>query len=398
MKRNLGTIVLLAVTALVLSSFRATMAQAGHYVYTNDNGSLNTVTTFSVDSKGNLTNLGQTPTGGSGCGGTSTFYASRRARISHNGDYLLVTNDCGGNTVSVFSGATAGKLVLIGMVPFPTASQGASIASDGKCLVFGSGTTISSFLFPSFTPVNSVTVDSDVDDMKIGKPGPDRYVAAALPDSQEVVAIPLSPNSCMLGEVAMIHTSGFLPAGVDFSPRSGILYVGDANKIGTIVEAFAFPAGTPLTGSPYTYSAPRASVNSNTVLVSKDGQCLFVANQFSSSVTSVPLSDGIPGTMATAFPESGEPAGMANDITGKMFYVASNRPNDVTTEIIGSGCALTEGLTALWPQALPQDCWSRSLPRRNVCPRLLQFPALGPLAVMLPPLFSQTRAFRRCGA
>jgi hypothetical protein len=51
-----------------------------------------------------------------------------------------------------------------------------------------------------------------------------------------------------------------------------------------------------------------------------------------------------PGATATAFPagSGGVPAGMANDVTGKMFYVASGGDNTVTTEIIGSGCALTE--------------------------------------------------------
>jgi DNA-binding beta-propeller fold protein YncE len=133
---------------------------------------------------------------------------------------------------------------------------------------------------------------------------------------------------------------------VDFSPRSDILYVGDASGR-TIVEAFAFPAGTPLAGSPYIYSL---GVNSNTVLVSKDGQCLFVANQFSSGVSSIPLSAGIPGATATFFPAgvAGTLAvGMANDITGKEFFVASvvgfvAGSNTVTTEIIHSGCALTE--------------------------------------------------------
>lgn len=341
-KRNFFIVALFAAATMVLSSFQATIAQAGHYVYTDDDvRPNNTVTTFSVDSKGNLTNLGQTPTGGSGCGIPGGLYAVRRALVSHNGDYLLVTNDCG-NSVSVFSGATAGKLLLVARVQFPAPS----VASDGKCFVFSSGTRVSSYLFPDLTPVNSVTVDSGVDGMKIGKPGPDRYVAAALPTSAEVAVIPLSPSSCELGTVATIPTlgSGF-PTGVDFGPRSEILYVGDANSGKTIVEAFAFPAGTPLPGSPYTYTS---GANSNTVLVSKDGQCLFVANQNSAGVSSIPLRDGIPGASATFFPAGapgGHPAGMANDITGKMFYVASSRRfgfNTVTTELIGSGCTLTQ--------------------------------------------------------
>jgi 6-phosphogluconolactonase (cycloisomerase 2 family) len=314
-------------------------ALADHVVYTNDSQFINTVTAFSVSANGNLTNLGQFPTGGNGCTG---FYASRRARISKNGDYLLVTNDCSSN-VTVFSGASTGNLVFVTLIPFPASIPGASIASDGKCLVFGSGTNVSSYRFPELTPVNTVTVADFVDDMKIGKPGPNRYVAAALPNINEIAVIPLSPSTCALGTVTTIATSGAgEPTGVDFSPKNDILYVGDANFGSTIVEAFTFPAGTPLAGSPYTYSS---GSNSNTVLVSKDGNCLFVANQFSSSVSAIPLSKaGVPGATATAFPagSGGLPAGMVNDVTGKIFYVASGGDNTVTTEIIGSGCALTE--------------------------------------------------------
>jgi hypothetical protein len=92
------------------------------------------------------------------------------------------------------------------------------------------------------------------------------------------------------------------------------LYVGDATSA-FIVEAFAFPAGTPLAGSPYAYSS---GANSNTVLASKDGKCLFVANQFSSGVSAIPLSGGIPGATATLFPAGvagSLPSGMANDIS-----------------------------------------------------------------------------------
>jgi hypothetical protein len=318
----------------------------GHFVYTNDNQSPNnTVTAFSVASNGNLTNLGQFPTGGDGCG--IGFFASRRAKISKNGDYLLATNDCSGN-VSVFSGASTGRLVLVTLIPFPTISRGASIASDGKCLVFGSGSSVSSFRFPELTLVNTVSVGSPVvNDMKIGKPGPNRYVAGVLSFTSQIAVIPLSPSTCALGTVQTIATSQVRePTGVDFSPRSDILYVGDANGSATEVEAFSFPAGTPLAGSPYTYSSGK---NSNAVLVSKDGQCLFVANESSAGVSSIPLSGGIPGATATLFPAGvvgASPSGMANDITGKEFYVASGGnftgSNTVTTEIIHSGCALTE--------------------------------------------------------
>jgi hypothetical protein len=132
-----------------------------------------------------------------------------------------------------------------------------------------------------------------------------------------------------------------LGGALDFSPKSDILYVSDLNPSETRVEAFAFPAGTPLTGSPFVYTSPPAGMGSNTVSSAKDGGCLFVGNPFSSTVSSIPLSNGIPGATATAFP-AGLSGRTANDVTGKRFYVASAFDNIVTTEIIGAGCALTE--------------------------------------------------------
>ena len=177
-------------------------ALADHFVYTNDQQNPNTVTTFRVGANGNLTNLGQTPTGGNDCGGG--LFAARRAKASINGDLLFVTNNCSSN-VTVFSGASSGKLVFVTLIPFPINSNGASIASDGKCFVFGSGSSVSSYLFPNLTPVNTVSVGGLVDDMKIGKPGPNRYVAAAL--LNQIAVIPLSPSTCALGTVTTIATS-----------------------------------------------------------------------------------------------------------------------------------------------------------------------------------------------
>jgi hypothetical protein len=164
-------------------------ALADHFVYTNDQQNPNTVTTFRVAANGNLTNLGQTPTGGDDCGGG--LFGARRVKASINGDLLLVTNNCSSN-VTVFSGASSGKLVFVTLIPFPINLNGASIASDGKCFVFGSGSSVSSYLFPRLTPVNTVSVGGLVDDMKIGKPGPKRYVAAALISSNQIAVIPLS--------------------------------------------------------------------------------------------------------------------------------------------------------------------------------------------------------------
>ncbi len=316
-----------------------------HYVYTNDDQPANTVTGFSVAANGSLTKIGQWATGGTGCFG---FYALNSAKIvkhGSNGDILFASNNCS-NTVSVFSGAAGGALTLLSQVPLPASggNSGASIASNGHCVVFGlSSGEVDSYVYPNLThAVSTIYLSSAVDGMSIVTQGSLSYLVAAEPYTSSIGVATLSSTCGLVAQAPIVPTSGLLVDGVAFNPDHTILYVGDANSTETSVQAFTFPAGTPLVGSPYSYAT---GLNSNTVLVSKNGRCLFVANELSSTVTAIPLSAaGVPGTRATAYPAglSGTPSGMAPDVTGKMFYVASGFDNTVTTEVIGKNCALTE--------------------------------------------------------
>jgi 6-phosphogluconolactonase (cycloisomerase 2 family) len=333
-----------AISAFALALMGGT-ALADQFVYTNDNGSPNTVTTFRAGTNGNLTKLGTTSTNGTGCGLSK---AASENIASANGDLLLVGNSCSSN-VTVFKGASSGKLTFVSLLPVPNTYGHTSIASDGKCVVFGSYNSLSSFILPNFTPVNTVSVDIvggggiGIKDMKIAKSRSSSYVVVALGRQVEVVTI---SHDCTFGASTKIPTAVemskiVMSTGVDFSPRGDILYVGDFNPNRTIVEAFNFPSGAPLPGSPYIYFT---GADSNVVLASKDGKCLFVSNQYSQGVTSIPLNSGVPGSTATLYPTGtpgSAPSDMASDVAGKMFFVASFSPNQVTTEIIGDNCSLT---------------------------------------------------------
>ncbi len=346
---------LISITAVAFALVEPAFAQDRHFVYTNDDiaaPAANTVTGFSVASNGSLSILGHFATNGTGLGGG--FYASRRASVSRAGDLVFAANSADGS-VSIFAGASTGSLVFqqVKNTGNP-AFFGMSVVSDGQCIVIAGnnlGQVGSNYVFSYSlsnltalsTPVSFILLPSRPDDLKYKKIGTNSYVVTALPFSQKV-AVMLLTQKCQLTQPNMIATFGgsfgAVPTGVDFSEDGSVLYVGDANFVGTIVEAFAFPSGTPLAGSPYVYSS---GTNSNTVLVVRN--CLFVANQLSGGLSAIPLqSGGILGPNATVYPAGagGVPAGMARDVNRQMLYIASGPDNTVTTEIIGTNCSLIE--------------------------------------------------------
>jgi len=357
-----------------------------HYVYTNDGQVNNTVTGFKVAHNGSLTKIGQWSTGGTGC--PHGWPPITRASISKNGDTLFVSNGFGAGgqltngtcpsvaaTISVFKGASRGNLSPAKLISDPDnlTPGDTTVASFGNCMIVGSlnGKKLLSYKLPAIKLVSNLPLDYNIFDMKITKVGEVRYAAATLLNGatfewvNQIAVTQINTKTCALGTPTIIHTSGeevagpgLGSAGLGFSPDGRKIYVGDANGDfytgQTIVEAFEFPSGTPLPGSPYVYPAGN---NSETVLASKDGKCLFVGYQFSSTVTSIPLINGVPGTSfipnpvgdSTVFPALS--IGMANDIDRKMLYVGIhpqtddpnlNPPSYVTTQLIGKDCALKE--------------------------------------------------------
>ena len=334
-----------------------------------------------VAHNGRLTKIGQWLTGGIGC--PHGVPNATRATASKNGDLLFVSNGFGAEsqitngtcpsadvTISVFKGASHGKLHLVKLISDPANLNpgDTSVASFGNCLILGStnGKKLISYKVPAVTHVSTLDLRGQILDMKITKVGEKLYAAATLADfntdeffKNQIAVTQINSNTCALERTArIIYTSGLEVAGsfgsasLGFSPDGRKMYVGDANVGQTIVEAFDFPSGTPLADYPYVYPS---GDDSQTVLVSKDGKCLFVGYQFSSTVTSIPLRNGVPGTSFTTNPVGDStvpdlPISMANDIDGKMLYVGlhpngddPNPPdNYVTTQLIGKDCVLTK--------------------------------------------------------
>jgi hypothetical protein len=319
------------------------------YVYTNnDDFNGNTVTTFKVNADGSLTNLGNTSTGGLGTGGG--FFASNRLKTVTRGLCLLGADD-GSNDIAIFSGADTGSLSLIANVPTgDSGTMGMALVAGGSCLVagFSDSGNIRSYKLLSSSPylalVSTVATGGSVDGMAGTKSGTGYYVAAANANNA-IGVIPITPSTCALGSLSLISSSGGafggVPTGVAFNTNGTIMYIGDANGSGTVVEACPFPGG-PCTA--YSYSS--GGVNSNTVLVDKTDTCLFASNNNTPGVTAIPLSGGIPGASSTFTSD-----GTGNSYSGrgawhntyKGFFLpsTSGTANDVDVFSVGSGCAVT---------------------------------------------------------
>jgi DNA-binding beta-propeller fold protein YncE len=340
---------LLGAIALNAISLNA-QAAATTYVYTNDGQDNNTVTGFKVAGNGSLSKIGQWDTQGTNTPDCDYFYATSRASASKNGDLLFVSNsECGSSnaTISIFKGASRGKLSFVTKLSDADLPSGqTAIASLGNCLILGSSSgNIVSYQLPSLTRVSSIFAGGIINDMKTNKIGKQSYAVATLFNNNQIAISPINASSCVLDLPKQIATSGGAPAGLAFDPDGKKMYVGVASD-DTMIEAFNFPSGTRLTRSPYLYLS--TGKNSNTVLASQDGKCLFVANQDSSTISAIPLSNGVPGFSSTVYPvgsgsENGSmPIGLANDPDRKQFYVGIAGDNTVTTELIGPGCTLTQ--------------------------------------------------------
>ena len=315
-------------------------ARATDYIYTdNDTVTTNTVTVFSGSANGTLTNLATFNSGGAGCGGDYALYALSRIKagaVKHGGDVLLVANDCSSN-FTVFSGAATGNLVAVTTVP-STGGAGFSVSSNGNCIIVANDDgELDSYVYPKFTtPASTVyMLGGQTDGLTVSS----KFVASVNVMTDQINIVPVSAT-CKLGKISSFYgqasSVGGTAAGVALNAANTVLYVGDANVAGaTIVEAFSIPSGTPLSGSPFVYPASAGS-NSNIVVLGKSGKCLYVSNQYSSSITKIQvLAGGALAPSSSNAPTGGTSAtGLAFDPTSTILYVA-DLAGGVSAEVIG---------------------------------------------------------------
>jgi 6-phosphogluconolactonase len=123
------------------------IAPGGGFLYTGNNAPDNTISEFTINSDGSLTQLASSPFG--------TQYAGPVAlQIDKSGKYLYVANQ-GSTNLAGYSIGTDGSLIVLSSSPFGTAANPSTLAIDsaGKYLFVGNqkGPVIQSFSLDSST-------------------------------------------------------------------------------------------------------------------------------------------------------------------------------------------------------------------------------------------------------
>lgn len=330
-----------------------TVASAQSFVYANnDVAGLNSFSAFSISS-GVLTQLPGSPylTGGTGLG--LTLYAINRVTSVRVDDFLYVANG-GSNDISSYwidplSGVPS---TLNDPIPVPgTSFQGISLAAtpNQKYLIaVNSGISASQvtvfliYLQGYLIRVNSFSVPDQLDGIKITANG--KFLSAAAVVTGKVYMWALTPFGG-LNHVPGSPFAATLAAGVETNCAGNHLYAGEANGVGTNIEAFNIASNgalTPIGGSPFT----GPSNNSNVVLLSPDQTHLFVSNQNSNTITVFNVAGNGVLSSPAVYPAPGAttPVGMATDQAGAYLFVAD------TNNVISS-FSIDPGTAALTPVA-----------------------------------------------
>ena len=358
-----------ALLAPLMLLFAGLASAQGQFVYTNDDIGFapNTVSGFSVASNGTLTLISGSPflTGGTGNGGG--FFATNRTRAGIVGNCLFASNT-GSNDVSAFTiDTTTGVLALVAGSPFPTGGLGDGLGiavaptPNGMFLITANAGSINASVFSvaagcALTPIagSPFPLMLTPDGIKVTQNG--SFLAVAEGSQYEMLSIASDGSLTSIGGFPI--TGGNFGAGVDSNCASDLLYGGEANGTGTIVDGYAIASNgdlTPVKGSPFEVTS---GVNSNVVLLGakpgtkpvKTSKLLYVSNQFSNgfagsiTVFSVSSKGSLSLVKGSPFPmNSGSflPSGMDTSPDGSLLYVA-NPSNEVSVFSVSSKGVPTE--------------------------------------------------------
>lgn len=337
MRSPLGTFSI--ISGLALS---AGLEAQPRIVYANNDAyTSNTVSGFSADANGVLTEISGSPfaTGGGGTGGGG--YAVNRIVVA--GGKFLFASDGGTHDISAFSiEPTTGLLTPVPNSPFSAGSNAGwgdiSLAAspDGKFLFAGltSNFTVETFSVGSdgsLTQVASTRVPAIPTGMKVSPNG--KFLAVGLPGYNGLGAVAMF-SIAATGTLTMVNGAPFSDfgsgnlSGVDIDCAGSHLFGAEMTAGAPIVDVFSVGAAgvlTPIQGSPFS-PVNYAANNSNIAVLSPNDELLFVSNQGSSSVTAFNVDSGGALSLVGGSPfASGNtiPAAMATDETGTLLYVAS---------------------------------------------------------------------------
>src|SRR5574340_767560 len=249
-------------------------AAAQNFVYTNNDKTVaNSISVFSVDANGVLSEVTGSPFATGGVGNGSGLYSPNRIIVTNN--FLFASNSAS-NNVSAFA-INTGTGVLTGVVgsPFPTNAfddsghSGISLAvtPDGKFLYAGStgfGGQITTFSIDTsgvLTMVGAapVSLDGPAYSMKVTPDG--KFLAAALAQSSQLAVFAIQSDGTLQAVTNSPFTvSSDAATGVDINCGGNLLFAG--GTAGTIYGFNIAADGqlSAVTGSPFVTGLPTTQV------------------------------------------------------------------------------------------------------------------------------------------
>lgn len=308
-----------SVWGIVLAAFFAASLAAQSYVYTNNDTFTgpNSVSGYSVDSSGSLSQISGSPfsTGGTGTSSTALpLYGATRVVVVN--DFLYASN-AGSNTVSAFTIdlSSNGALVPIGS---PVATDGSDDSSksgislaatpDGKYLYAATTDgTITVFSINDatnppaggLTKVGSVSADGPIYSMKVTPNGDFLVLPVYAPASGVTNSYGLdvydirNDKTLQTAPKTLFRVSPEPVTSVDINCASSLVYAGRSNV--PDIDVFTLdPSGTlsELANSPFSTSSGSYQV----VALSLDDKTLFSSNPGTRTVTAFPVLFGVTGT------------------------------------------------------------------------------------------------------
>ncbi len=322
------------------------VGRAQNFVYVNNNNQTNSVSAFSVAPTGALTKIADTPTGGSGSGGS--LFPAGRAAATVTGNFLYVGND-GDGTVSAFAiNPATGALTAVGTpVSVGGPSNGISIqpTPDGKFLYVanfpasGADTTLAAFAIDAatgaLTPIATIPAGGRVSHLTVSADG--RFLAVAIfgPPSRAAIYLinpvngaltaatgspfALDPDN-VVGSLALDCAGTRLFAAIDAGGgQVARVRVYNVTQTGADTGALA-----EIAGSPFNFTG---TTNVSTLTLSSNDRFLFVGNQgLGTTITALAVAaDGslspVPGS---PFPAGGGVVGgLATSRDGRFLYTVT---------------------------------------------------------------------------
>jgi 6-phosphogluconolactonase len=277
------------------------------FVYANnDVSSANTVSGFSSDSNGVLTQITGSPfaTGGGGTGGG----ALGASRITVAGGKFLYASNGGTHNIGAFSiNPATGVLTPVAGSPFSDgASAGFATISlaaspNGQFLFAGvdSNTTIVTFSIGadgSLTELSSVILTEPPAGMKVSGDG--KYLAVSLPNLGIFGAVAMF-SIASNGALTMINGAPLESTGpmgslsdVDIDCAGGFVFAGTLTSGPATVDVFSIGSGGVLSAAPGSPFSAGPGSNSIDAILSPNDQFLFVSNQGDGLITVFGVNSG----------------------------------------------------------------------------------------------------------